>query len=155
MKAPYFTRISLLLGLNILAATAASDQPNIIYLLTDEQRLESFGCYGADVFQTTNIDWLAEQGAVFDNAHYAVSICMPSRATSFTGRYLTSHKCGFVYPHNETLSYNDLAQTYPSLLKQAGYRTGFIGKFGFPVTENGGTDRALDRKAINLSLIHI
>jgi len=136
---------TILLGMLCLISTGAQP-PNIIYILTDEQRLESFGCYGAQEFLTPNIDDLAINGVVFDNAHYAVSICMPSRATSLTGRYLSSHQCGFVHPHNKALSHEEMKQTYPYQLKQAGYRTGFIGKFGVPVTEDGERGLRLDRK---------
>ncbi|WP_411827877.1 sulfatase-like hydrolase/transferase [Luteolibacter sp. AS25] len=116
--------------------------PNIVFLMTDDQRWDNFGCYGRPEFRTENIDRLAEQGVIFDNAYYAVAICMPSRVTMMSGRYLTNHKVGFSHPYNYTFSKADFAKTYPAMLKQAGYRTGFVGKFGFPVT-----DEAYARKA--------
>ena len=79
---------------------------------------------------TPHIDKLAAQGVVFDNAHYAVAICMPSRATMFTGRYFSDHKSGFTYPYNRTLPKQEFADSYPAKLRAVGYRTGFIGKFG-------------------------
>lgn len=72
---------------------------------------------------------------IFDNAYYAVSICMPSRVTMMTGRYISNHKVGFSPPYDYTLSEKDFADSYPARLKDAGYRTGFVGKFGFAVTE--------------------
>ena len=71
-----------------------------VRLLTDDQRWDCFGCYGRPEFKTKNIDELAAQGAVFDNAYYAVAICMPSRATVMTGRYMASHQSGFTFPYN-------------------------------------------------------
>ncbi len=52
-----------------------------------------------------------------------------------TGRHFSSHRVGFVPPYNYTLSESDFAESYPVLLKGAGYRTGFVGKVGFAVTE--------------------
>ena len=58
--------------------------PNIIFLMTDDQRWDNMGCYGKPEFNTPNIDKVAAQGVTFDKAFYAVAICMPSRVT--TGR---------------------------------------------------------------------
>ncbi|CAH8281481.1 arylsulfatase A-like enzyme [Mariniflexile fucanivorans] len=110
-------------------------KPNIIFLMTDDQRWDNMGCYGKPEFNTPNIDKLAEQGVTFDKAFYAVAICMPSRVTMMTGRYNSNHKVGFVAPEDYTLSQADFAKSYPAILKNAGYRTGFIGKVGFTVTE--------------------
>jgi len=56
-----------------------NDPPNIIFLMTDDQRWDNIGCYGRTEFKTPNIDQLAKQGVVFDQAFNAVAICMPSR----------------------------------------------------------------------------
>ncbi|CDF78696.1 mucin-desulfating sulfatase (N-acetylglucosamine-6-sulfatase) [Formosa agariphila KMM 3901] len=113
----------------------AQEQPNIIFLMTDDQRWDNMGCYGKPEFNTPNIDKLAEEGVIFDRAYYAVAICMPSRVTMMTGRFNSNHKVGFVAPQDYTLSQSDFQKSYPAILKNAGYRTGFIGKFGFTVTE--------------------
>ncbi|WP_144059876.1 sulfatase-like hydrolase/transferase [Rhodopirellula sallentina] len=113
----------------------SQEPPNIVFLMTDDQRWDNIGCYGHPEFNTTNIDQLARQGVVFDQAAYAVAICMPSRVTMMTGRHQSSHRVGFVAPEDYTLSRPDFLQSYPAILKQAGYRTGFIGKVGFTVTE--------------------
>jgi arylsulfatase A-like enzyme len=110
-------------------------KPNIIFLMTDDQRWDNMGCYGRPEFKTPNIDALASQGVVFDKAYTTVAICMPSRVTMMTGRYYSSHRVGFVAPNDYTLSRADFAKGYPALLKKAGYRTGFIGKVGFTVSE--------------------
>ncbi len=111
------------------------DKPNIIFLMTDDQRCDNMGCYGRPEFNTPNIDKLSAEGVTFDKAFYAVAICMPSRVTMMTGRYNSNHRVGFVYPDNFTLSQADFAKGYPAILKRAGYRTGFIGKVGFTVSE--------------------
>lgn len=109
---------------------AAIERPNIVFLLTDDQRWDTLGCYGRTDVSTPIIDKLAEQGVAFDNAFYAVAICMPSRATMFTGRYFSDHQSGFTYPYNRTLTKEEFDDSYPAQLKNVGYRTGFVGKFG-------------------------
>ncbi|TWT91230.1 sulfatase-like hydrolase/transferase [Neorhodopirellula pilleata] len=110
-------------------------RPNIVFLMTDDQRWDMFGCYGRNDVETPNIDKLAAQGVVFDNAYYAVAICMPSRATMFTGRYFSDHRSGFTYPYDRAIPKEEFADSYPAQLKQAGYRTGFVGKFGTRLEE--------------------
>ncbi|WP_244648074.1 MULTISPECIES: sulfatase-like hydrolase/transferase [unclassified Lentimonas] len=111
-------------------AFAAIKRPNIVFLLTDDQRWDTLGCYGRTDVRTPNIDQLAAQGVAFDNAFYAVAICMPSRATMFTGRYFSDHRSGFTYPYNRTIPREEFDDSYPARLKGVGYRTGFVGKFG-------------------------
>ncbi|AWW32751.1 mucin-desulfating sulfatase (N-acetylglucosamine-6-sulfatase) [Echinicola strongylocentroti] len=114
---------------------AEEKRPNIIFLMTDDQRWDNMGCYGRPEFNTPNIDALSRAGVTFDKAYYAVAICMPSRVTMLTGRYNSSHQVGFVAPTNYTLSQADFHKGYPALLKESDYRTGFIGKVGFTVTK--------------------
>ena len=116
-------------------STSGGTKPNIIFLMTDDQRWDNMGCYGKPEFDTPNIDKLATESVVFDKAFYAVAICMPSRVTMMTGRYNSSHRVGFVAPDNFTLSQDDFSRSYPSILKKEGYRTGFVGKVGFTVSQ--------------------
>ncbi len=116
--------------LSLSNSKAEERKPNIVYIMTDDQRWDTFGCYGRPEFQTTNIDKLAKEGVIFDNVYYAVGICAPSRATVMTGRYFASHRSGFTYPFDRYINKEDFDNTYPAILKNAGYRTGFIGKFG-------------------------
>jgi len=108
----------------------SASKPNIVFVMTDDQRWDTLGCYGRTDVVTPHIDQLAEQGVTFDNAYYAVAICMPSRATMLTGRYFSDHQSGFTYPYNRTLTKGEFDESYPAKLKEAGYRTGFVGKFG-------------------------
>jgi arylsulfatase A-like enzyme len=114
-------------------------KPNIVFVMTDDQRWDTVGCYGRTDVVTPNIDQLAEQGVTFDNAYYAVAICRPSRTTMVTGRYFSDHRSGFTYPYNRTLPKEEFAQSYPALLKKAGYRTGFIGKFDISLEDMRNT----------------
>lgn len=101
--------------------------PNVIFILTDDHRWDAMGCAGNKTIKTPNIDGLAKDGIMFRNAYITSSICAPSRATIFTGQYCRRHGINdFTTGFTETQWNN----TYPMLLKNAGYRTGFIGKFG-------------------------
>ncbi|MDG2122813.1 MAG: sulfatase [Verrucomicrobiales bacterium] len=114
----------------LVLGTAVSDarQPNIIFLLTDDQRWDTLGCYGNDIIHTPNIDALSKRGITFDRAFVTSSICAPNRACILTGQYAARHG---MWSFDKTLTPGQLSITYPALLKKsAGYRTGFIGKYG-------------------------
>lgn len=106
-------------------------RPNIIFLLSDDQRYNAMGCMGKAAIKTPNMDKLAADGMVFDNHYNTTAICMASRACIMTGMY--EHKTGCNFSHGP-LSPKAFSLSYPVLLRQAGYRTGFAGKFGFAVT---------------------
>jgi arylsulfatase A-like enzyme len=106
---------------------APEKQPNIIFLLTDDQRADTMGCAGNPIIQTPNMDALANNGVRFTNAFVTTSICASSRASIFTGQWTRRHGINNFRTH---FSEDALAQTYPMLLRQGGYRTGFIGKYG-------------------------
>ena len=117
-----------------------SKPPNIIFLLTDDQRWDAMGCAGNSIIQTPNMDWLAENGVRFEQAFVTTPICAASRASIFCGLYERTHGYTFTKPPLARL-YTD--SSYPKVLRQAGYRTGFIGKFGIRV-EEGVTDEMFD-----------
>lgn len=101
--------------------------PNLIFLLTDDQRWDALGYAGNSIIQTPNMDALAAGGLYFPNAYVTTAICSVSRASIFSGQYARRHGI-----HGFATSFSDsaFAQTYPMLLKEAGYRVGFIGKYG-------------------------
>ncbi len=107
---------------------ARDRRPNIVFLLTDDQRAGTLSCEGHPVIQTPNIDRLAKEGVRFKNAFIAEPVCSPSRATYFTGQYERTHRVGFSSQHK--MSGRQWEDTYPAILRKAGYYTGFIGKFG-------------------------
>ena len=89
------------------------------------------GCYGNKDVITPNLDQLAKEGMVFDNHYDTTAICMASRANIFTGKL--EYKTGTNFEHGHMLE-NIWKQSYPILLRKAGYRTAFAGKFGLEVT---------------------
>jgi len=101
--------------------------PNIIFLLADDQRWDALGVAGNSVIKTPNLDRLAREGYYFRRSYVTTPICAISRATIFSGQYARRHGIvSFATPFSDSA----LAQTYPLLLQKAGYRTGFIGKYG-------------------------
>jgi arylsulfatase A-like enzyme len=127
-----------------LAGTAerepAGSRPNLVFLLTDDQRWDTLGCAGNRVISTPNIDALARRGVRFRNAFVTTPICAASRASLFTGLYERTHRYTFATP---PLGERHVELSYPARLKQAGYRTGFVGKFGVGV-EKGSERRMFD-----------
>ena len=115
--------------------------PNIIFLLTDDQRFDALGFAGNPVIQTPNMDKLAENGVYFANAFVTTSICAMSRASIFTGQYARRHD---IWDFGESLSPEQYDNTYPALLKKAGYTTGFIGKFGVGSIQQGTITQYFD-----------
>ena len=111
-------------------------KPNIIFILTDDQRFDNLSCYGNKLFKTPNIDKLASQGTRFSNMFVTTSICAASRATIFTGLVETTHNFTFRKP---PLSKKMMDHSYPILLRKSGYKTGFTGKFG--VKLEGGKEK--------------
>ncbi|MHC4325693.1 MAG: sulfatase-like hydrolase/transferase, partial [Planctomycetota bacterium] len=79
-------------------------RPNIIFLLSDDQRWDAMGCMGNPVIKTPNMDRLAGEGVLFENAFLTTSICMASRASIMLGQFESRHKCNFERPSNRTIS---------------------------------------------------
>lgn len=105
----------------------AADRPNIIVLVTDDQRSDSLGCAGTPLLQTPNLDQLAEQGVRFENAFVTTSICAVSRASIMLGQYQSRHG---IDDFQTSLSPEQREASYFGRLKAAGYYLGFIGKWG-------------------------
>ncbi len=116
-----------------LSQTApASHPPNIIFILCDDLRWNTLGCMGDTTVQTPHIDALAKAGVLFRNHFVTTSICGVSRACIFTGQYARRHSINdFLTPFTS----EQWAQTYPGRLRTAGYRSGFIGKWGVGETQ--------------------
>jgi arylsulfatase A-like enzyme len=121
--------VFLLLGqATVVAETpATAERPNIVFLLIDDQRNDTLGCAGHPIIKTPVIDRLASDGVRFRNAFVTTSICAASRASFLTGLYERTHGFTFGTP---PLSRAHMLNSYPVLMRAAGYRTGFVGKYG-------------------------
>lgn len=124
------TRSPLYAGFFLLfpLSSFAQERPNIIFLLTDDQRADTLSIAGNPHIQTPNIDRLAREGVRYSNAFTVAPICAPSRFALLSGQYERVSGLGFNSPYE--VSEAQWAQTYPARLRDAGYYTGFIGKFG-------------------------
>jgi arylsulfatase A-like enzyme len=121
-----FNALIALAGMLSLAGRT-QDRPNIIFLLTDDQRWDALGCNGNARLKTPNIDELARSGANFRNAFVTTTICCSSRASILSGQYMRTHG---IRDFNQPFTAEQAAVTYPALLRQSGYFTGFTGKWG-------------------------
>jgi len=129
--------ITAILCMSMLSACKVKEEkPNIIFILTDDQRWDALGYAGNPIIRTPQMDQLAETGLYFPNAFVTTPICAASRASLFTGLYERTHDYTFGKP---PLDDRHMYNSYPYLLKKAGYHTGFVGKFGVKVNE-GITD---------------
>lgn len=116
-------------------ARGQGDRPNVLVLFADDWRWDTLGYAGNRVVQTPNLDALAARGAWFRDARVTTSICWVSRATLFTGQWMARHG---LERGNEPIPPGAWDRTYPSLLREAGYWTGHIGKWHngpFPAEE--------------------
>lgn len=100
-----------------------TQQANILIIMTDQQRYDSLGCYGADWVQTPHLDQLAAEGVLFENCYATNPICTPSRASLLTGKHLLGHS---VYKLHDILPEDEVL--FPERLQQVGYRTALFGK---------------------------
>lgn len=101
--------------------------PNIVFLFSDDQRWDALGAAGNPIIHTPNLDRLAAEGVMFTNNFVTTSICAVSRASAFTGLYARTHG---IHGFQESLTAEQHALSYPVRLREAGYRTGFVGKYG-------------------------
>lgn len=103
--------------------TDTTELPNIVLVMTDQQRADYLGCYGHPVLKTPHIDSLASAGTRFERCYVASPVCMPNRASLMTGRMPSAHR---VRMNGIPLSSQE--NTFVELLRLRGYSTALIGK---------------------------
>ena len=99
-------------------------RPNILFIMSDDHAERTVSAYGSGLLQTPNIDRIAREGVRFENSFVTNSICAPSRAVMLTGKY--SHFNGVL---DNDQHFDGSQQTFPKLLREAGYETSMIGKW--------------------------
>ena len=108
----------------VLSGTVwAGERPNIVFVLTDDQRYDEVGFLNP-LLETPHMDQLAASGVHFKNAFVTTALCSPSRASILTGQMMHNHG---VVDNNRPLP--DGLELFPQRLQQAGYETAFIGKW--------------------------
>ncbi|MGB7318644.1 MAG: sulfatase-like hydrolase/transferase [Planktotalea sp.] len=123
-------------------------QPNIVLIFTDNQQASTLACYGNSEIHTPNLDRLAQQGMVFDNAFCPNAFCSPCRASVLTGLLPSQHGVhSWIDDRNmaewpENWHALDGLRTLPGTLQQAGYKTALCGKYhlGEPTSVMDGFD---------------
>lgn len=99
-------------------------QPNIIFILSDDHASQAIGAYGSQLTKTPNIDRLASQGVLFNNAFVVSSLCSPSRASILTSQY--GAESGFLRIGD---SLDASINTLPKILQKVNYETAILGKW--------------------------
>ena len=113
-------------------ATSA-EKPNIIYILADDLGINDFGCYGQEIMKTPRVDQMAREGMQFLNHYSGSTVCAPTRSCLMTGQHtgrtrVRGNGGAQLLPEDVTI---------PEMLKEVGYKTGLIGKWG--LGEEGST----------------
>lgn len=110
-------------------------KPNILFIMSDDHAYQAISAYDDKLIQTPNIDRIANEGILFNNACVTNSICAPSRAVILTGKH--SHINGKIDNHAK---FDDTQITFPQLFQNAGYQTAMFGKLHFGNNPKGVDD---------------
>ena len=130
MKRSILCIIALLVLLGPLPFVFAQHEqgPNIVFIITDDQRAEWLGAVGHSSLKTPNIDRLANEGVMFTRFFVTTPLCSPSRASFLTGQYPHEHRV----TNNDRLGLDVISHTlmtFPRRLREEGYETAYIGKW--------------------------
>lgn len=101
-------------------------KPNIIFIMSDDHAYQAISAYSNKLIETPNIDRIANEGILFNNACVTNSICAPARATILTGKH--THLTGKV---DNIFPFDTTNITFPQLFQKAGYQTAMFGKLHF------------------------
>lgn len=119
----FFLVACLIFGFNT-NTKAQSSRPNIVFIMSDDHGYQAVSAYGYGLNHTPNIDRLAAEGMLFNNAFVNNSLCAPSRASIISGKFSNKssvREIGDLFDGSQT--------TFPKQLQKAGYQTAFIGKW--------------------------
>ncbi|MFG0267120.1 MAG: sulfatase [Rhodopirellula sp. JB055] len=116
-------------------AVGAESRPNFLFVLTDDQSYGMMGCDGNELTRTPNIDQLAREGVFFDRAYVTSAICTPSRISIFLSQYERKH--GVNFNSGTSVAPEAWAKSYPVIMRENGYYTGYVGKNHAPIGKGG------------------
>jgi arylsulfatase A-like enzyme len=134
-------------ALALASGTAlAADKPNLIWIMADDLGYGELGCYGQQVIQTPRLDRMAKDGLRFTHFYAGATVCAPSRSVLMTGQHhghtRVRGNAGDANPEAQALRADDV--TVAKVLKDAGYATALIGKWG--LGDVGSAECGLPRK---------
>lgn len=112
------------LALVLSSRLVAAERPNVLFILTDDQRWDCVSLNPDAIIATPNIDRLGHQGVYFPNHFCTTSLCSPSRASILSGLYAHAHGVS-----NNFTEYPEDMPTWPHELQKSGYETAYIGKY--------------------------
>ncbi len=110
-------------------------KPNFVFILTDDQPYGYMGVTGNELVKTPNLDQLANEGVLFTRAYITSAICTPSRISILLSQYERKH--GVNFNSGTSVSPEAWEKSYPLLLREGGYYTGYVGKNHSPIGEGG------------------
>lgn len=116
-------------GMTGMGAHAQNDKPNVLVIVTDQQRAECLGCVGNPDVLTPNIDAIAKDGVRFENCFCPYPVCTPSRYSLISGQYAYEH---LGWSNHCTL--RPSIDTFPRMLRAKGYKTKCVGKMHYTPT---------------------
>ena len=132
-------------------------RPNFVFFLIDDMGWQDLGCYGSTFYETPNVDRLAAQGMRFTDAYAACPVCSPTRASIMTGRYPA--RLGITdwigAPQKPTAyrEYLPLEEvTIAEALKEAGYATGYVGKWHLATSDQDRRKYYPDRQGFDINI---
>ena len=129
---------------------------NILLLMTDQHRFDALGCYGNPVVETPNLDWMASEGTVFENAYTPSPSCIPARACLISGQ--DTWNTGILgMGRGQGPMGGGFMHTLPGELARAGYLTRGVGKMHFAPQRllNGFHHMELDESAYRTRLLEV
>ena len=127
-------RILVLTAALLTGAITLAEQPNIVFILTDDLGFNQIGAYGKTPIKTPHLDKLANQGIRFTQAYAGNTVCSPSRVSLFTGR-----DGRLMQNNSNTVQLQAIDVTFAHVLKRAGYDTALFGKYSIG-SQMGVTD---------------
>ncbi|MCM2372686.1 arylsulfatase [Aporhodopirellula aestuarii] len=149
LRTSFFLWIAVLVGVwgpcGPVAAADVGKKPNIIFIMADDLGYGQLGCYGQEMIQTPNLDQMASDGLRMTDYYAGTAVCAPSRCALMTGLHVGhcfirgNHEIKKT-PTNESgqLPIPSETITVAERLKEAGYTTGVVGKWGLGYPESEG-----------------
>ncbi len=127
----FIRQLSLSVFVIVVVAQASGDtRPNLLFIMTDQQRFDAMSCSGNTIVKTPNMDRIAREGVMFKNAYAANPVCVPSRASFLTGLSPVTVR---VEGNNHYMSENvPDVPTFDSVLAENGYAAEYYGKWHTP-----------------------